>query len=167
MVGKLVLDAEKFSSAQGKIGAIQIEIPAYQLSGNFDLNFTPNGVVSTKLDGRALAQRGDTCSNGAPVYAYIREIDEVSTVTVSDIAATPANISLAVAGTRTLTVLGLQGGLYKPVTIANADCTFVSDTPAKATVSSAGVITGVAAGTAYVTVTYSGLTDIVKVTVTA
>jgi uncharacterized protein YjdB len=46
-----------------------------------------------------------------------------------------------------------------------ATATFVSDTPAKATVSSTGLITGVAAGTASVTATYLGFTASCAVTV--
>lgn len=166
MVGKLILKADRFQTDKGKIGEIEIEIPAYQLNGTFDLALSPEAVVSTKLDGRALIVNGDTCADGSTVYAYIREKDISTTVDVSDIAATPANVAITGTGTKTLTVYGLKGGLYKPILLDNADCSFTSDTPAKATVGlHTGVITGVSAGTAYVTVTYSGLTDVVKVTV--
>ena len=166
LVGKLVLKADKFNSDKGKIGEIEIEIPAYKLDGNASLAFTPDGVVSMKLDGRALIVNGDTCTDGTGVYAYVREKDITTTVDISDIVATPSNVAITGTGTRTLTVLGLKGGLYKPILIDNADCSFTSDTTAKATVGlHTGVITGVAAGTALITVTYGSYTDVVKVTV--
>lgn len=166
MTGKLVLDADKHNNKQGKIGTVQIVIPAYSLDGNFDINFTPDGVVSTKLDGKALAVESDTCSDGSAVYAYVTEITDASTtVSVADIAATPSVATLAVGGTKTISVLGLKGGLYRPVELENTDCTFVSGTPATATVSTAGVITAIANGTSLITVTYNGIKDVISVTV--
>jgi hypothetical protein len=47
-----------------------------------------------------------------------------------------------------------------------ATATYVSDTPAKATVSSTGLITSVASGTANVTATWNGLSAVCAVTVT-
>ncbi|NIH98899.1 Ig-like domain-containing protein [Mycolicibacterium fluoranthenivorans] len=47
-----------------------------------------------------------------------------------------------------------------------ATATFVSDTPAKATVNSAGLVTGVASGSANVTATWNGFTAVSVVTVT-
>lgn len=44
--------------------------------------------------------------------------------------------------------------------------TYVSSVPAKATVSNTGLVTGVAAGTTVITVTASGFTDTLTVTVT-
>lgn len=166
MTGKLVLIADKHNNRVGKVGEVQVIIPSYQLDGNFDISFTPDGVTSTKLEGKALAVEGDKCADGSAVYAYIKEITDASTtVAVSDIAATPSVTSLAVSATKTISVLGLKGGLYRPVELDNADCTFVSSTPATATVSADGVITGVATGTTTITVTYSGIKDIIQVTV--
>lgn len=166
MVGKLVLEADKHSNKAGKVGTVQVVIPSYALDGNFDIAFTPDGTVSTKLDGTALAVEGDSCTDGTAVYAYVTEITDSSTaVAVADIVATPSVVSLAVAGTKVISVLGLKGGLYRPVELENADCTFVSSTPATATVSAAGLITGVANGTTLITVTYNGISDIISVTV--
>ena len=43
-VYSLVLDAEKHNNKLGKVGSVQIEVPSYQPSGNFSINFTPDGV---------------------------------------------------------------------------------------------------------------------------
>ena len=43
-VGKLVLDADKHNNKVGKVGSVQIIIPSYQLTGNFSISFTADGV---------------------------------------------------------------------------------------------------------------------------
>ena len=169
MVGKLVLKAEKDNNKSGKVGEIEIVIPSYQLNGNFTINFTPDGVSSTSLEGKALAVEGDTCKDGA-VYAYVREIpNDAVSVAVSDIAATPGVVELDMATTTTATlqVIGLKGAMYSPIELDNADCTFVSDSPDVATVDNTGTITAVKAGSAKVTVSYNGVSDEVDVTVAA
>ena len=169
-VFRLVLDAERHNNRVGKVGSIQIIVPSYQPSGNFTMNFTPDGVTSTNIDGKALAVEGDTCADGSAVYAYVKEFDETaSAVSVTEIAATPATINLDhsdTSTTATISVVGLKGALYAPIELDNADCTFVSDHTEFATVGEHdGVVTAVAAGTAKITVTYDGKTDEVDVVV--
>ena len=169
-VFKLVLDADKHNNKLGKVGSIQIIIPSYQPSGNFTMNFTPDGVASTNIDGKALAVEGDKCSDGSAVYAYVKEFDDTaSAIAVTEIAATPATINLDhsdTSTTATISVVGLKGALYSPIELNNADCTFVSDHAEYATVGEHdGVVTAVAAGTAKITATYDGKTAEVEVTV--
>lgn len=168
MCGRLVLDADRHNNKLGKVGSVQIVIPSYQLNGNFNIEFTPDGVTSTSLEGKALAVEGDTCKDGS-VYAYIKEFDDTaSAISVLEIAATPATISLDsadTATTATISVIGLKGSLYSPIELENADCEFVSDTPATATVDENGVVTAVATGTAKITVTYNGVSDEIDVNV--
>lgn len=168
-VFKLVLDADKHNNKIGKVGSIQVIIPAYQPSGNFTINFTPDGVSSTNIDGKALAVEGEVCQDGSSLYAYIYEFDEKEkALAVSDIAATPATISLnsaETAKTAMLSVIGLKGEMYAPIELDNADCTFVSDKPEIATVNETGVVTPVATGSAKITITYDNKTDEVDVEV--
>lgn len=168
-VFKLVLDADKHNNKVGKVGSIQIVIPSYQPSGNFTMNFTPDGVASTNIDGKALAVEGDKCADGSAVYAYINEFDDSDVAfSVADIVATPATISLDstdTATTATISVIGLKGALYSPIELDNAECTFVSDDPAIANVDENGVVTPVATGTATITITYGGVSDEITVTV--
>lgn len=166
-VGELVLDADKHSNTLGKVGSVQIIIPSYQLSGNFSISFTPDGVTSTNLDGKALAVSGDRLMDGSSVYAYIKEFDTTaSALSVNDIAATPTVFSLEAGKEKSIAVIGLKGGLHSPIQLDNADCTFVSDAPSVATVGNhTGVVTGVSAGTALITITYGTHKDIVQVTV--
>lgn len=167
-VFKLVLDADKHNNKVGKIGSIQIVIPSYQPSGNFNIEFTPDGVSSTNIDGSALAVEGDTCEAGNSVYAYINEFDDTATVTsVISLAAIPSSISLVEGSKTTLSVIGIKGGLYSNVQLNNADCTFTSGDSNVATVTSTGEVTAVGAGTTSITVTYNNIVDTVVVTVTA
>lgn len=62
--------------------------------------------------------------------------------------------------TKQLVIMGDNGINY------TGDCVFTSATPAKATVSSTGLVTGVAAGTSVITATKGALTATVTVTVT-
>ena len=168
MCGKLVLDADKHNNKQGKVGSIQIIIPSYQLNGNFNIEFTPDGVTSTSLEGKALAVEGDTCKDGT-VYAYIKEFDtsEESEFPVLEIAATPGTLNIGTSDTdkTTISVVGLKGTFYNPIELDNADCTFVSDDATIATVDDTGEVTAVATGSTKITVTYGDLSDEIDVVV--
>lgn len=169
LCGKLVLDADKHNNKLGKVGSVQVIIPSYQLNGNFSIEFTPDGVTSTSLEGKALAVEGDTCKDGS-VYAYVKEFDDTAkAISVIEIAATPATISLDssdLATTETISVIGLKGALYAPIELENKDCTFVSENPEYATVGgNTGIVTAVAAGETKITVTYDGVSDEITVVV--
>ena len=166
-VGELVLDADKHNNKLGKVGSVQVIIPSYQLSGNFNINFTPDGVASTNLDGKALAVDGDKCEDGSAVYAYIKEFDTTaSAMVVNDIAATPGVVNLSVGDTITASVIGLKGGLYSPIEIDNAECTFTSEATNVAVVGEkTGEIKAVTTGTATIIVAYGEHKDAIIVTV--
>ena len=163
-VGRLVMSADKHNNKKGKVGEVQIEVPSFQLNGTFDISLEASGSTTTKLEGDALAVEGASCSDGS-VYAYITEIpSQASTVSVSDIAVTPAVINLAATETKNISVIGIKGGLYSNVGIDVADCVITSDDSKVATVAN-GVVTAVAIGTTYINVDYNGIKDIVKVVV--
>lgn len=170
-VGKLVLQADKHNSKRGKIGTVEIVIPSYSLDGNFDISFTPDGVVSTTLSGTALAVEGDTCSDGAAVYAYITEIDDNDdAISVSEIAISAPTKTIKVDGTTQLAVVGILGAMYKPIEIDASEVTFSVDTDSAAIVSvgeKTGLVTGLGAGTATVKAVYGSLEDTISITVTA
>lgn len=163
-VGRLVMSADKHNNRKGKVGEVQIEVPSFQLNGTFDITLEAGGNTTSKLEGDALAAEDDSCTDGA-VYAYITEIPSVeSSVAVSDLAVTPGVITLAVNETKPLQVIGIRGGLYSNVDIDTAECTIASSESSIATVEN-GIVTGVSTGTAYISVTYNGVEDVVKVTV--
>jgi hypothetical protein len=163
-VGKLVMTADKHNNMKGKVGEVQIEIPSFQLSGAFDISLEASGNATTKLEGDALAVEGDSCTDGT-VYAYITEIGGTSeTVDVTDIAVTPSVMTLAAGEKKTITVVGIRGGLYSNVAIDVMECKVTSDKTSVATVTN-GTITAVTTGTAYITVEYNGIQDFCKVVV--
>ena len=170
-VGKLVLQSDKHNSKKGKVGTVEIVIPAYSLDGNFDISFTPDGVVSTTLSGTALAVEGDKCSDGGAVYAYITEKDNDDTeIAVSDIVIVAPATSMKASGTMTLSVEGIISSLYAPIQLDNADVTF-SVTPGEATgttveAKTGKVTAGSAAGTATVKAAYGKYEDTIEITVT-
>lgn len=170
-IGKLVLQADKHNSKKGKIGTVEIVVPSYSLDGNFDISFTPDGVVSTQISGGALAVEGDTCADGNAVYAYVTEIDTTDgadTDAYSEIVIVAPSKSVETNGTIQLSVEGIIGAMYKPVELEATDVTFASDTESVATVTTAGLVSGVAAGSAKITAsTTDGLTDEVTITVVA
>lgn len=79
------------------------------------------------------------------------------------IAVTPATASIAVAATQQLTVTPT------PADASNVAVTYATSDATKATVSASGLVTGVAAGSATITITSDdgGYTDTVAITVTA
>lgn len=85
-------------------------------------------------------------------------------VELTGVSVTPATVTLAVGATQQLSVTGTYSdGTTKSVT---SSATFVSDTPATATVSNlSGLVTAVAGGTAKITATVSGKTATATVTV--
>lgn len=164
LVGELVLSADKHNNLKGKVGEVQIDVPSFQLNGTFDISLESSGNATTKLEGDALAVQGATCTDG-DVYAYISEIDSVeSSISVSDLVATPGVIEITVDEEKKISVVGIKGGLYSNVGIDVADCVITSESSSIATVSD-GVVKGVGTGTTYINVEYEGLKDVIKVVV--
>ena len=168
-VYKLILTADKHNNKLGKVGTVEIEVPSFQPSGNFNIEFTPDGVTSTSIEGKALAVEGDTCDSGNAVYAYVRErSDEEFKIIVSEIAATPGTIELD-STDKTLTaiieVIGMKGVGYSNIELENTDCTFVSDDPNVAVVDETGIVTAVSKGTTKITISYGGISDEIDVNV--
>lgn len=164
LVGELVLSADKHNNLKGKVGEVQIDVPSFQLNGTFDISLESSGNATTKLEGDALAVQGATCADG-DVYAYISEIDSVeSSISVSDLVATPGVIEIAVDEEKKISVVGIKGGLYSNIGIDVADCVITSESSSIATVSD-GVVKGIGTGTTYINVEYEGLKDVIKVVV--
>ena len=125
-----------------------------------------NTAVATVADGVVTAVAEGT----AKVTAHAGDASAVCTVTVkadvvkvTEITISEADFSLAVGETKALTVA------VKPENATDKTVTWSSDNAGVATVSSDGVVTGVAAGNAKITVKANGgdVSDFVNVTVTA
>lgn len=103
---------------------LQINIPRFQISGNYNLSLAANGVSNQPLEGTALVTSSADCSSG-DYYAKFRWLPVSATaVGVSDIAVTPTTWSFTPTGTtsqtKQLTTYGLRGGLYTPMNITTS-----------------------------------------------
>lgn len=165
-VYELVLSADKHNNKLGKVGTVQVIIPSYQPSGNFTMNFTPDGVSSTSIEGKALSVEGDSCQDGSAVYAYVREFPDASTtVEVAEIAATPATMNLATGDKGNISVIGLKGALYAPIQFEASDCSFSAEDADIASVDADGVVTAISSGSTLINIGYNGRSDTVDVIV--
>ena len=119
------------------------------------------GVVVGVADGLATI----TCNAAGHSATVSINVGGVATKTLSAIAIAPATVSLDTGKTQALTV----NGAYSDGSMADvtAMATFASSASTVASVSSAGVVTGVLPGAATITATVSGKTATAAVTVTA
>lgn len=160
-----------YKEQDGTQGKYQITVPYLKFNGAIDFSFTADGVSTTNLGGRALQYVGEC---GQSRYADLSCIpDEETAVIPQAIKAIPDKVALAVAGTSTANILAVMPELYANVNLTNGGTlTFASDTVGIATVgATTGLITGVSAGDAIITATYTPavgitFTDDIAVTVT-
>ena len=151
----LVAQLASSDSSTNIIGEVQIEVPRASMTGAFTISLTPDGVASTPLAVRALASAqtfaGCTSTN---VYAKINEViyntnwyDNVVGLSIEG-----GDFALTHPATRQLVVraIPVTGAAFIPPV---ADLTFSSGTVGTATISAAGLVTTVAAGTSLLKVT--------------
>jgi hypothetical protein len=106
------------------VNYLQIQIPRFQVSGNYTLSLTANGVSNQALDGMALAVASTDCTSGE-YYAKATWIPVgAAAIPVSSIAAVPSTINVSVAGglpaTRNISVLGIRGGIYSNANVTTS-----------------------------------------------
>lgn len=160
---RAVLDAQLASNDDSSniVGKVELIIYRLQLSGQFTLNMTPDGVSSTPLTGRALSYTptSGSCAN-VPVLASIKRVLDSANWYDDAIALAIVNGDLALThpDSETLLVKAVHsdGSISIPPT---ADLTFASDDVGVCT-NVAGLVTTVAAGTTYVSVTITSKTEI-------
>ncbi len=129
----------------------------------------PAVVQSSRGQGVTSAQLnpGRVTSGPADVPKRFRK-----TRVLKSIALTPANPSIAPAATVQLVATATYdyrpvGGVDNVTEVVTGKVAFTSATPAKATISAGGLVTGVAAGTSVISAVLSGVTGTTTVTVTA
>jgi len=146
--------------AQGNVMGGQIV--SWSTSNANAANVNSSGIVSGVAAGSATitaTSSGQSGTSNITVTAVPPPPPVVTTVTVS-----PGSASIGVGATTPLsaTVRDAQGNIMTGQTV-----TWSTDNAAVATVSSSGVVTGVAAGSATITATSSGKTGTSSITVTA
>lgn len=157
-------------STSSQVGELVVDIPRFQFAGNVELSLTSSGAATSNLSGSALASYTTANCDDMGTYGTIKQkiyggnwYDELRTIAVDG-----GNFSVATSGTKTLKVIGI----FKNGTgiLDNSKLTFTSSANSTASVNTSGVVSGVAAGSANITVTVTDKTSIatmVGVTVTA
>lgn len=165
---RLVMKAQLNSSdvTANKIGSVEIIIPRFSLSGAFTLSLASNGVSNTPLSGMAFAYsdaESASCTSET-IYAKIIEILDDATwyENVVALAIQGGDFTLAsTLATKTLVVYAVKDNGDAPFIVDNADLSFTSSVPGKATAGlHTGLITGVSAGTTLITAVITNKTSI-------
>lgn len=166
LVVKAVMKAHIIDQ-NGKEGTLQITIPRLKLNGSITLTMTSDAISTFEVGGTAL-EYDPGCGEGG-YYATVTIINPQSgeVIPVSDIVASPNRMTLSLAGNKSATanVIGVRSAPYSNVVLDNANLTFASSDNETASVTDAGLITGLKAGDAQITVSYQGLQDIISVSV--
>jgi hypothetical protein len=162
---------------------LQIDIPRYQVSGNYTMALTANGVSNQALDGDALAVASTDCTSGE-YYADITWVPRsTTTVAVSDLVLTPTTMAFSAAlkpYSKQAVAWGLRGGLNSNINLTTSASFTVSSGCALGGLYTVGAHTGlvtagssVAAGyTAVISACYTDptnglLSDTITITTTA
>lgn len=122
----LTLIAEIRASDQTTVKKyLQVNIPRFQVAGNFTLNLAANGVSNQSLEGRALVSTATDCTT-SDYFAKVSYIPVSTSTEYSSIAAIPSTVEWAksTANSVQISVLGIRGGLYANTNITTS-CSFV------------------------------------------
>lgn len=169
----LLYTAEVRDDAGNIVEYMQIHVPKLQLSGNYTLSLSANGVANEAIEGSALATQEGGCGLGTGYYARVAWIPADGSVDTSYnmIAATPSDwtfsIAAGVPASKQIEVLGIPNDGIRANVLITSDCTFSKEAGGDAafTVSAGGLVTCGGSATAskqaviVITHTPTGLTD--------
>ncbi|MET3505611.1 hypothetical protein [Halalkalibacter oceani] len=133
---KLVMNSD-FYTKDGKSAEMQITIPQFKLNGSFSLEMTHDGVSTSTLEGKALAD-----GNNNYAHIDIKRLNNESP-TLAALAASPSEVQLSIGAggdSEQLTVYGIRGGLYSNIIVPASELTFSSDNTSVASVTSSGLV---------------------------
>lgn len=123
-VVKLVLNANVKSNDGTLAEILQIVIPRFQVSGDYELSFTADGVSTESLSGMALQYESADCTGD--IYGWFDYIPQSASLDYTVIYSVPHEYSVAVGdvpATQQLTVYGVRGGKADPVDVTSS-CVF-------------------------------------------
>ena len=101
---------------------LQINIPRFQVMGNYTMNFAANAANSQELDGTALTVESTDCTSGAYMAKYAFIPTSATTLAVTDIVASPTSLSFSagVVASKQITTYGLRGGIYQNLDVTTS-----------------------------------------------
>lgn len=140
---------------------LQINIPSFQVNGNYDLTMSANGISTEKLSGKSLAVKASDCTSG-DYYAKVTYIPVTATTAYSSIAAIPSTVAWtkSTAQSTQLSVYGIRGGTYSN-TLITSDCTF-----ARSGSSGSGITVGASTGLISTSASSTTIAETVRIDVT-
>jgi len=152
-----VVDLTLLAEVRDNTGAVtyylQVHVPRFQVSGNYTMTLSANGVSTQALEGTALVSAATDCS-GSDYYATVTWIPSAATtIAINAIAATPGTMEFTEASlpsNQTITTLGIRGGLYTNLNITTS-CSYAMAAGGSAAFSvgaNTGVVTAGSSGSA-------------------
>ncbi len=138
-----------------KVGEVQVWIPNFIFNGSQSLSLTSSGAATTALSGKALVTfTGTEGCDDEGYYGIIKQVvfgagefDDVKNIVVSN-----ADLDMAVGDVHTLQVYALYNGNTAPKLLDNSKLTFTSSDATVASVTTGGVVSALAEGTANIEV---------------
>jgi hypothetical protein len=117
---ELILTSEIRNASNVKVYDLQIIIPNFNISGNYNISLAADGVSSQTIEGAALVE----ADAAGDYYFKANWIPSTAgTLVFSDLAMTPSVISFSAAtkpDTYQITTLGIRGGLYANVNVTTS-----------------------------------------------
>lgn len=169
-VVRLVLKKKVLNGANGiHVKTITVTIPKFRLDGNLEFAGTLGDSDTMAVSGKAVASVSGTCGTARQTLGTlnIETIAGASVYAATKIYSTP-DIEVSVGDSDSIIVMGVKESVsvFAPFDVTSK-CTYASSDVTKATVDSAGNVTGVAATAEPVVVTaaFNGLTAKTNVTV--
>lgn len=156
---KATVGSDASYTSSSKVGEVQVEIPNFLLAGAQELSLSASGASTTALSGSALATyTGQEGCSDSGYYAILKQVvynkDEFADVKAIVIA--DSDVDLLVDETQTLEVYAIYNGVKAPRLLNSSQLTFTSSDDTCAEVSTAGVVTAKAAGSANIEVVVTG-----------
>lgn len=154
-----------FNSESNIIGHLITDIPRLQMDGSQNLSLTSTGAATINLTGSALAvSSSNTCETDS-IYGTMTEIINGATWQSNVIALAIENNDMdliAPDGKETLSIRAVFGGGMASKRYDNSNFTFTVETGSDSIVSVAntGEVTGLAAGTGYISVLLTGYPNV-------
>lgn len=150
---------------------LQYNIPKFQVSGNYELSLSADGVSSESLSGKALNVKGETCATG-DMYATIKWVPTAaasSDVTAIIITNGDINAVAGEEGTYVLNAIGLKGSLNNRINITE-DTTFALSSATTGVSLTNNVLTlsdETSQGSVDITATYGDYSDTIRLIIAA
>lgn len=148
---------------------LQYNVPKFQVSGNYELSLSADGVSNESLSGKALNVKAENCNTG-DMYATIKWVPASAAAQgITGIIITNGDINAAAgeAAVYQLSAIGIRGSFDNRIPLTDGVTFAIEDAMTGATLngSTLTLTDSVAAGTAVITATYNNYSDSIRLIV--